>query len=136
MNLQPTLEVEDFSHENTEILDETPLIEESYWAILINQFAETRNIKLEKDPFTIGRGSANDFMINDKRLSNQHCRIEKSNNTEDANQAILYDLSSNGTFVNDQKIGKNQSTFIKHGDRIVLLRGSKIPKEDEIVYEF
>ena len=41
----------------------------------------------------------------------------------------LVDLSTNGTFINDEKIGKNNEKELKNGDVVHLLHISKVKVE-------
>lgn len=46
-------------------------------------------------------------MIAQKRLSSQHCLIEK-----EGEEVFVTDLSTNGTYLNTEKIGKNNKVPI------------------------
>lgn len=64
----------------------------------------TKEIQISHAPFTIGRKSDNDLCLEDSAVSGRHARIVKV-------QEVLFleDLSStNGTFVNEQKIDRRQ----------------------------
>lgn len=53
-------------------------------------------------------------------ISNRHCII--FNETKDGkNVAILEDLSSNGTFVNEAIVGRNKRRELEHADQISVL---------------
>lgn len=56
---------------------------------------------LDKPLVVIGRVPACDVPINDKRLSSKHCQIEKK-----GDKVLLTDLSTNGTYIKDNKVGK------------------------------
>ena len=61
----------------------------------------------QKDEYHIGRDKGNDLWINDTFVSSKHAMFDTLSNT-------LIDLgSSNGTFVNDEKIEKR---VLVHGD--------------------
>ncbi len=47
------------------------------------------------------------IMIAQKRLSSQHCLIEK-----EGEEVFVTDLSTNGTYLNTEKIGKNNKVPI------------------------
>lgn len=65
---------------------------------------------------TIGRAARADFVIDVALVSRVHCRLMLN----DADQLELEDLgSTNGTFVNGQKITK---TMLKHGDTVTIGR--------------
>lgn len=60
-------------------------------------------------PVSIGRSRVNEIRLDDAAVSGQHCRILPENGKH-----VLYDLSStNGTFVNDKKVTKEN---LKEGD--------------------
>jgi E3 ubiquitin-protein ligase CHFR len=46
--------------------------------------------------------------------------------------ASLVDLSTNGTFIGDSKLGKNNEVLLKNGDEIYLLHKSKVSITDVI----
>jgi predicted component of type VI protein secretion system len=72
------------------------------WAKLIPLSKGLATYELSYDKTLVGRSAECFIRINDKRLSGKHCIINK----RDDNIYIL-DLSTNGTFVNNNKIGKN-----------------------------
>ena len=78
----------------------------------------------------IGRNSQCTICINDKRLSGKHCII-----TKEQGKITITDLSTNGTFIGDKKIGKNVSVDLKHGEQIWLLNASKVPPIETIGFK-
>lgn len=98
--------------------DRTMFFEEPQAKLLVvksdNLVAE---INVEADELVFGREEGTDITIDDKRVSRQHCKIWR-----DGNEYKIMDLgSSNGTFVNGQKISES---VITDGDRIQM--GSNI----------
>lgn len=83
---------------------------------------------------TIGRGADNDWVIDDpsRTLSKNHCLIDYIDD-----RYVLFDLSANGTFVNDTNapVGRSNSVVLSDGDRIwigdcefaVRLSGTEAP---------
>lgn len=57
--------------------------------------------ELNKPVTVMGRIPTCDIILNDKRLSSKHCQIEKK-----GDKIILTDLSTNGTYIKDQRLGK------------------------------
>ncbi len=106
--------------------------DEKPWAKLTSFTAQLDNANLLKDSYTLGRNSTNDIQIPDIRLSGVHCKIFK-----DAEDNIwIEDLSSNGTFIENDKIGKGTKKKLASGDKIYLLHQSKVKAEDILGYVF
>ena len=62
-------------------------------------------------------GAAAHTHINLQYISGVHCVIRRT-----ANRVELEDRSSNGTFVNDEKVGKNLTRELRTGDSITLFK--------------
>lgn len=89
---------------------------------------------LEGRGLTIGRSTDNDWVIDDpsRILSKNHCLIDYLDD-----RYVLFDLSANGTFVNDTNapVGRSNSVVLSDGDRIwigdcefaVRLSGTEAP---------
>lgn len=58
--------------------------------------------------------------MNDPIISNRHCLLFTENKAGKA-IAMIEDLSSNGTFVNNQIVGRNKRRELRDGDEITLL---------------
>ena len=82
---------------------------------------------VQKDLYQIGRDKSNDLCINDTFVSGKHAMFDSKSN-------ILSDLgSSNGTFVNYEKIDKR---LLVHGDIVSFANHdfqfqSPFPKEED-----
>ncbi|KAJ2765586.1 serine/threonine protein kinase, partial [Coemansia nantahalensis] len=81
--------------------------------------------------YHIGRHKSCDIRIQNAHISNRHCliyRIEDEGGSGSAVgagghcQVYLEDMSSNGTFVNGRRVGKNASVELRDGDEIQLVR--------------
>ena len=59
----------------------------------------------------IGRNPTCTIQINEKRLSGKHCQILKTS----TNKITIVDLSTNGTYLKDEKIGKGQEVELVDG---------------------
>ena len=71
---------------------------------------------LSEGPVVIGRGPDNDIDIDEETVSRRHALIVPSSR----GRQVLRDLSSsNGTFVNRDRLGHQERT-LRHGDRIRL----------------
>ena len=63
--------------------------------------------------------------------SGEHCRISRSDEDRDV---YLYDLSSNGTYVNGVLVGKDSRKLLGHGDTITLLDPAK-PNHYQFIFQ-
>lgn len=63
-------------------------------------------------------------MINTPTISNRHFLIF-AQSTKGDRVAILEDLSTNGTFVNDAIVGRNRHRQLEHGDEISVLNEAR-----------
>lgn len=85
----------------------------------------TKEIEVSHTPFTIGRKSDNDLCLEDVAVSGHHARISQV-------QKVLFleDLhSTNGTFVNEQKIDRRQlqdTDSIRIGAHRLIFRGQQL----------
>jgi pSer/pThr/pTyr-binding forkhead associated (FHA) protein len=65
---------------------------------------KTVHFEINKAKLTVGRGSQADFIIEDDSISRIHCEV-----TQENNNFFIADLgSSNGTFINEQKLTPNK----------------------------
>lgn len=70
-------------------------------------------VPLSANPFTIGRELENNLVSEDSMCSRRHARIERVLNAENQVQYQLIDVgSSNGTYVNNQRIAPQQPIVI------------------------
>lgn len=70
--------------------------------------------------YLIGRHPECDVVIDDPIVSNRHCLIFAENKGHDT-VAVIEDLSSNGTFVNEALVGRNQRRELQEKDEIAVL---------------
>jgi predicted component of type VI protein secretion system len=82
---------------------------------------------LDRSDISIGRGANNTFVINDAEISRNHARLTKS----EAGYLIEDLGSTNGTFINGQKISGQQT--LKSGDSLQL--GENVVLSYEVVGE-
>ncbi|KAG1739300.1 kinase-like domain-containing protein [Suillus lakei] len=79
---------------------------------------------------SVGRAPDNDIILPGGRVSNKHCRITWDGK-EDKNSAVtVLDTSSNGTWINGAKIGKDKTAVLKEGNEIAF--GSPHPQPGEL----
>jgi predicted component of type VI protein secretion system len=82
---------------------------------------------LTQSEVLIGRNPECVICINDKRLSGKHCTLSRQ-----GDKYTLTDLSTNGTFLNDKKVGKGVTIELSHPSEIWLLTASKVPVKETI----
>jgi FHA domain len=70
------------------------------------------------DDFTIGRTSSNSISINNLVVSGVHCKLSLNHN----HKLQVTDLSSNGTFINNIKIGKGNTVVLKNEDILQIAK--------------
>jgi adenylate cyclase len=92
--------------------------------LIVKSGGTTREIQLVKENFSIGRTPENDLEVKDTLISRKHSSIVRK-----GDRFVLYDLgSSNGTFVNRQKIEMkllDNGDVIRIGDTEITYRDDK-----------
>ncbi|KJE92025.1 checkpoint and tumor suppressor protein 2 [Capsaspora owczarzaki ATCC 30864] len=89
------------------------------WAQLLPLHQDYHSIDLIAASYVFGRHTSSDFLLKDPSASNTHCRIFQEMDDQGSSMlAFLEDLSSNGTFINDRKVGKGKRQVLNHGDEI------------------
>lgn len=68
----------------------------------------------------IGRSisKSNDIIITNNDCSSVHCELQIGRSFNHYNLITIKDLSSNGTFINDVLIGRNNTALLRDGDRL------------------
>ncbi|KAJ2661656.1 hypothetical protein IW148_003300 [Coemansia sp. RSA 1199] len=75
-------------------------------------------------PVVVGRHRSCHIQVTSAVSSNRHCTISATFDKESNDYLVLCkDLSSNGTFWNSKKIGKEQTVILEHGDVIEIKKG-------------
>jgi diguanylate cyclase (GGDEF)-like protein len=84
--------------------------------IIIRGTPQGHRFFITQGEMTIGRDPAADISVSDQSVSRKHAKVQR-----EGGQVRLTDLgSSNGTLVNDKKIGSNQSVILAKEDMIKL----------------
>ncbi|CAE7028143.1 fhkE [Symbiodinium natans] len=87
--------------------------------VLVSLHTQEPSYKLPSSgTVTIGRRPANTIVCNDISVSGKHCEILIAS----ASLARIYDCSTNGTYVNDERIAKGDPTELHIGDIISLTK--------------
>jgi serine/threonine-protein kinase CHEK2 len=74
--------------------------------------------------YLVGRHPECDLIVDIPTVSNRHCLIFNETRDGDA-LAVLEDLSSNGTYVNEQILGRNKRRELEDGDEITILNEAR-----------
>ncbi|KNC78818.1 CAMK/RAD53 protein kinase [Sphaeroforma arctica JP610] len=109
------------------------------WGRLDPLREKLKAIDLVNDVYTIGRNANCDIKLSKPTISNQHANIkvvrEGSSVDMDAVYGVivfLSDTSTNGTYLNNERVGKGNKKLLKDGDIISLpLRSLAAPKAQE-----
>ncbi|OAX40928.1 kinase-like protein [Rhizopogon vinicolor AM-OR11-026] len=68
----------------------------------------------------LGRAPDNDIVLPGGRVSNKHCRITWDGKENKNSAVTVLDVSSNGTWINSVKIGKDKTAVLKEGNEIAF----------------
>ncbi|KAI9253178.1 kinase-like domain-containing protein [Sporodiniella umbellata] len=115
------------------------------WAYLQSQSPKYKNMYLdretvgrEREGYLFGRSKTCDIVFSDENISKNHCLIYMeagSNATAKGIRIFLKDLSTNGTFINKEKVDRDQRRLLKSGDIIQLYRSNRLA-DDNIAHLF
>jgi len=89
------------------------------WGRLVSLNPSCPSVDLSESEIFVGRQSSCAIRISDRLISGKHCRIFRESND---GLVFLEDLSSNGTWLNGDKIGKNHSLLLTNGAEITLIQ--------------
>lgn len=83
------------------------------------EYEKAKSKSTSSGGYLIGRHPECDIVVNDGIVSNRHCLIFTENKGNDT-VAIVEDLSSNGTYVNEAIVGRNQRRELEEQDEIAV----------------
>ncbi|EAR90847.1 FHA domain protein (macronuclear) [Tetrahymena thermophila SB210] len=81
---------------------------------------------LDQDTIKVGRSENNQIVIDHPKISKVHCIL-----TRQDDGVYIEDKSSNGTYIQNNLIGKDQKVKVSTGDIIYLLRKDKVKAQCE-----
>ena len=96
--------------------DEVNPVRKEAWGKLISLGTLVDNHSLFLSTYNIGSNLENDIVIRDSNVEEFHCKIHMNENAE----FFITDLSEKGTFLEKEKIGKDNVKQIQSGDRFFL----------------
>ncbi|KAF7307974.1 hypothetical protein MKEN_01158900 [Mycena kentingensis (nom. inval.)] len=104
--------------------DRDPAADADCWGMLVpsNTSPADPRVRLlrTQTTFTIGRGVDNTLVLPSKHISMSHASISWNGKDGNASEIMITDLSSNGTWIGDNKIGKGLRRLLTDGDQIVF----------------
>lgn len=104
------------------------------WGRLVALSSAVESQDLTTNEFQIGRGPKNDLIINVNVISHVHCRfIREPGETCKDDIVFLEDLSTNGTFVNNDKLGKGNRCLVSNGMEVMICP-KKAGVQDKIAF--
>ena len=89
------------------------------WGQLRAASGDALVLEMDGGPYTLGRAESCTLRLTDNKVSGVHARL-----SHDGANAILEDLSSNGTFVNGTKVGKGRLRVLLNDDEIAIVAPS------------
>lgn len=88
-----------------------------------------QDFALDRPVIALGRGKENDIVLVEHGVSRQHARIHKT-----PQGWMLTDLgSTNGTFVNGQRIPAHEAYLLRPGDRVAIGAAGLVAQEDRVL---
>ncbi|KAH7830954.1 putative protein kinase 1 [Monocercomonoides exilis] len=102
---------------------------DNVWGLLRSSNPKLGNVNIEKSEIIIGRHRRCDIVVDDPRISSKHCKIYLAPGGIHGETAFLLDTSTNGTYLNKKRMGKDVQLILKEGDVIDLLAPSLQKKE-------
>ncbi|KAF5317106.1 hypothetical protein D9611_003775 [Ephemerocybe angulata] len=85
--------------------------------------------------YTVGRNTElNKVVLPGPKVSNRHCEIAWDG--QDRGSVLVLDLSSNGTFINGQKVGKGLTRILREGNEIAFGTPAPQPSNQFEDYRF
>jgi len=105
-----------------ETVETTKTVKQSNAKSPLPEEAEYEKSKIGGIPaggYLIGRHPECDIVVDDPVVSNRHCLLFTENKGKDT-VTVLEDLSSNGTFVNEAIVGRNQRRELQELDEIAV----------------
>lgn len=89
----------------------TVKVDSNSWAKLLPLSALLSSYDIAENLVIIGRYPTCTIQINDRRLSGKHCQIHKKDN----DSITITDLSTNGTFLKDERMRKGEEVELLDG---------------------
>lgn len=87
-----------------------------------------------RDCYTIGRNNTCDIILNDKRVSGNHC-VVYCDYSQSRMRVYVEDTSSNGTYINglETKLNKHERTELRSGDEVHVIHPKLVAQAQDDV---
>lgn len=112
---------------NSQVQSSVP--DKDLWGLLQPCHRNNRPIHLRRTfrIYKVGRNKVgNQIILPSPKISNKHCTITWDGELSASASVIVEDMSTNGTFVNGDRIGKHQKRLLRQGDEISF--GTVLPQ--------
>ncbi|KAJ7049936.1 kinase-like domain-containing protein [Mycena amicta] len=84
---------------------------------------------------TIGRNVANNVIFPGFKISNFHAEVQWNMKQHAGSEVLITDKSSNGTYINGEKIGKGQQRILKDGNEVAF-GVATVTKDEDGLYDY
>mmetsp|Transcript_20477 Transcript_20477/g.78507 ORF Transcript_20477/g.78507 Transcript_20477/m.78507 type:complete len:517 (+) Transcript_20477:182-1732(+) len=105
------------------------------WGRLVSLNPDVQHYLLVEDETTLGRAKMCSLTLADSHVSARHCKIVRERGGEGDGHgtlAFIHDTSSNGTFLNKEKITKGEQRMLRDKDIISLVH----PTPDKLAFQY
>eukprot|EP00667_Euglena_gracilis_P030592 EG_transcript_42547 len=93
------------------------------WGTLFSKTPDIPDVPLASPQHVLGRGpTCQTVLPADLCISNRHCTLTYD---ASAGQAFVQDSSTNGTFLNSQKVGKGNTRPLQSGDTLTFVLSNR-----------
>ncbi|EIW83743.1 kinase-like protein [Coniophora puteana RWD-64-598 SS2] len=116
--------------------DDPQLQHNEVWGVLHPFSASVEPIELSKKVFAIGRSEENDFVLRGNKISGKHCTIQWNGQDDNTSFVMITDTSTNGTWIDGDRIYKDQFLLLKEGSEVVFGRHPTLPEVPELNYRY
>jgi diguanylate cyclase (GGDEF)-like protein len=119
-------------------IDDRPAFASAAYLIMIRGGMPGTMLRVGEEGMTLGRSSENTFPFHDNTISRHHATVQMDSR---GSVSITDERSTNGTFVNGQRIEPHRVTRLGEGDRIQLGTGVILklvyldPSDERFQYE-
>ncbi|OCH89053.1 kinase-like protein [Obba rivulosa] len=102
----------------SQLLEENP----DLWGYLAprNPAVNRLDFYKNKPTYLIGRHPRSDYVLTGQKISHRHCKISWELHGEGISAVTIVDTSSNGTFINHGRVGKDRTAVLRDGNEVAF----------------